>query len=205
MNETKLRLLTVHHLIQAAKDDVPWLGNLAIQKLIYLVEYVMGVQLGYTYGLHHLGPYSFDLAGDLDLGEQLGLWKITPVTKDYPAGPFNGVQYDTCGEKTIYANFKPDEATRSEAEKLWTVLQQRLEKLLPFVKDASGRDLELLATIHYLQTVQAVPHVDLWEILHALKPKYSESQFNRGLQKIAEIKAAADAESSDVVLINPAC
>jgi hypothetical protein len=44
---------------------VPALGKIALQKLIYLMQELSGVPVGYRFGIFHYGPSSSDLAEDL--------------------------------------------------------------------------------------------------------------------------------------------
>ncbi len=47
------------------------LGRTAIMKLVYLLQTVKGVPLGYSFGLYIYGPYENDVLNDLGQGETM--------------------------------------------------------------------------------------------------------------------------------------
>jgi len=48
-----------------------------MQKLIYLIQALEGVPIGYPFHFYHYGPYSSDLAGDLEFVNTLQGVRIT--------------------------------------------------------------------------------------------------------------------------------
>ncbi len=187
MSDLSFRLLILRKLIRMGGEGLHWLGNIAIQKLVYLLENVYKVDLGYTYGLHHLGPYSFELAGDLSLGEQADLWRSKTIQVESPFKSYHGMQYEICEDSGIPYEIRADVQGR------WEQVEPAMKALLSAIGRCTGRDLELYATIHYLRTVQDVPEEDLWDVLHILKPKYSLDEFDKGKEKLKVIENDAKA------------
>lgn len=182
MNDVMSRLLILRMIVAMGEKNLPWCGSIAMQKLVYLLEHVFGANIGYAYGLHQLGPYSHELASDLSLGEQCHLWRGDTVHAIAGAGSYSGKRYqvDDAGDELARAT------PTADAE--WTRIRPSVELLFGSVGGSTGRDLELIATIHYLREVQGVPEEELWEVLHALKPKYSHGEFGAGNRKLAEME-----------------
>ncbi len=184
MSEMMSRLLVLQEVVKQGAEHLPWCGNLAMQKLVYLLENVFCGDLGYEYGYHHLGPYSSELAGDLSLGVQAKLWECETQTRNLGSNSFTGNQY-----RPLEPSFVLPE-TKELARQRWEVVAPRMKALISFVGDMSGRQLELLATLHYLQHVQAVSDAELREVLQTLKPKYSNDEFAWGKQKLTEMTSS---------------
>src|SRR5215212_7308774 len=51
-------------------------GKTALQKSVYLVQELYGLDLGYRFGLHTYGPFCSELLSDLDFAEALDLVEI---------------------------------------------------------------------------------------------------------------------------------
>jgi uncharacterized protein YwgA len=177
----------LRRLLERGIRALPWCGSLAIQKLVYLLQSVFGVQLGYPYGLHHLGPYSAELANELSLGEQMGLWHSWEQTYQGPSGQGWGRRYDVRQPDML------SPVLQAEAGRLWTGIEPRVEMAIRRLAGFQGRQLELIATIHYLRHVQNVSEDQLVEVLRTLKPKFSEEEIRRGERTLAELDSAARA------------
>ncbi len=180
------RLEVLARVIQAGTDALPWCGNVALQKLVYLLQSVFSVDLGYQYGLHHLGPYSPELADDVGIGESAGrwtTWEESFVTSD-------GVPAK--GRHFVVQPGKPfPKSVIAPAETQWQTIAQRVELACRQVRGMSSRDLELVATLHYLHHVQEVSVSMLPTMLIALKPKFSKEDVEKGLQTLSALEATA--------------
>jgi uncharacterized protein YwgA len=187
MNDLLGRLEVLRRLLERGGRALPWCGKLAVQKLVYLLQSVFRVGLGYGYGLHHLGPYSVALANDLSLGEQVGLWRSRDESYISEQGSRSGTRFEVR---------KPDalpELVLREAEQFWTAIEASVEAALAQLEGLQGRSLELIATIHYLRHVQQVRQDQLVEVLRILKPKYSEPEIRWGEGKLVELEQTARA------------
>lgn len=69
--EVLARLDTLHFLIERASAPTGALPHFRVQKTIYLLQR-MGHSLGYRFTLYRHGPYSFELANDLEAMASLG-------------------------------------------------------------------------------------------------------------------------------------
>ncbi len=53
-------------LLDALKQRGSWCGETHLQKSVYILQELFGVQLGFTFVLYRHGPYSFDLSQAVD-------------------------------------------------------------------------------------------------------------------------------------------
>ena len=177
MNEERNELALV---VQKAVKSLPWCGDLALQKVVYLLQSVYNVDLGYEFGYHHMGPYSFDLSDDLSLGVENGDW--TRESKPIAEGIYWVNQYHVKGAIEIAG---------AHAKKVESALAKMLEQFQLQSDRIDGRRFELVATIHYLRDVQEVPENELCQVLRALKPKYTVAEFEEGKKQLALLEKSA--------------
>ncbi|MDH7574114.1 MAG: hypothetical protein QHH27_11355, partial [Clostridia bacterium] len=136
-----------------------------LQKLFYFLEYARGKELGYRYRLYHYGPYCPEVWADLSYLEDIGAVAVV-------GGP-NGFGYHIHPQGAIQALLRfTDEDLKKE-----------VNSLLDFLGRRPVRELECLATTHYvykeLQFTQNEPP-PTWEAVvkgvRALKPHLSEAE-----------------------------
>ena len=62
-----------------------WAGETHLQKCLFLLQSMRNVPTGYTFQLHHYGPFSFDLSDEIIQlkGDRI----IVPRPRPYPYGP----------------------------------------------------------------------------------------------------------------------
>lgn len=184
MSDILIRLEVLRRLIEQASQTFPWCGNTAIQKLVYTLEHVYNIDFGYRYGLHHYGPYSFDLANDLSLGEQAGFWRSSEHYYMGKRGPAGGKKF------SIEESKLPKQYT-AEAEEEWGPLREKLDSALTHLRGLESKQLELAATIHYLQHVQQVPRHILKDVFRQLKPKFNDDDFDWGMRRVHALEESA--------------
>ena len=165
-----LRFLLPVMLAQRLEGLSPQFGKTVFMKLVYLLQEVYKVPLGYRFTLYTYGPYSTEVPADLDRAKIRGLvsvdyveadagFKITPGPRDYGA---NGV----------------DEAFAS--------YESQLGKLVETFGRFRAKDLELRTTIVYvwkmMDTSEESVASEVVKVVHQLKPHFSEK----------DIRAATD-------------
>lgn len=150
-------------------------GHTLLQKLIYFLQYAKGVDLGYRYRLYHYGPYCQEVWGDLSYLEDINAANVT-------ASP-TGFGYH------IYPEAEIQEVMHfADSE-----IKAKVSELLDFLGHRPVRELECLATTHYvykeLQDTGKDP-APLREAIKngvlALKPYLSESDVWTALQALQE-------------------
>jgi len=149
------------------------LRKTAIQKLVYLIQEVLNVPLGYKFDLYHYGPYSQDLAGDVDIVKNLNGIEIAydPVLNLYNISP--GVNSDTLIKK---------------GETFIKEYQDKIESILSKFDAKRASELELSATILYawkdMQARSKALEKEVLEAVSALKPKLSDRDIAESLREL---------------------
>ena len=150
-------------------------GHTLLQKLFYFLEHAEGIDLGYRYRLYHYGPYCHELWADLSYLEDIGAVAVI-------GGP-NGFGYH------IYPEEEVETLQRFADEEL----RKEVNSLLDFLGHRPVRELECLATTHYvykeLQLTKKDPAA-AWEAVvkgvRALKPHLSEDEVRAAWQALRE-------------------
>ena len=121
-------------LLDALKQRGSWCGETHLQKSVYILQELFGVQLGFTFVLYRHGPYSFDLSDEITALQADMLLTVQPRL---PYGP----------------SLAPSES----AERLFSNFERTRRLYRPAVEFVADRlagckvvDLERLATALYV-------------------------------------------------------
>lgn len=149
------------------------LGKTAFQKLVYATTEICGVDTGYEFKIYTYGPFSRDLAGDLDSADRSGIIAIEYLTNEnrykLQAGSQAAVVIDQC--------------------------QDFIATNLPYLNwvsenlgNRSARYLELFSTLHFIvRTEQDLSDNKAVDDLLSLKPKFERGEVAACLQKVREV------------------
>lgn len=184
MKETFCRLSILRNVIRLLLKNLDVCGNTVLQKAIYLVQYLGGIDLGYEYSYHRCGPYSFDLAQDLAIGEALGYWQKKVERISSPACDYLFYRYDAQ---------EGGAEVDVENSKYWGEIEECLTKILEPIQEKNARKFELIATVFYLQE-QGIEGKELQSVFRLLKPKYSEEELKEGIGTLKKIKNSISPE-----------
>lgn len=151
---------------EAEKKDIK-VGHTFVQKFIYLLQEGMNVPLGHTYKLHHYGPYSEFLWGELTSLKDYGFLKIQPEPE--------GFGYNVSrGDETTWLDSRTKDIPKEKVKKLLEILNRK-----------SARELELLATSHFiykdLKKSGQVDENQVVKLVIGLKPHFNKNQVKRAL------------------------
>ncbi|MHB1036179.1 MAG: hypothetical protein ACYC35_18020 [Pirellulales bacterium] len=142
------------------------LGRTAIVKLLYLLQEVKGVPLGYDFRLYTYGPFDSEVLNDLETAQSFQALQIKTVF--YPTG----YGYDVrSGSKAAAVKARVAEWLAShESELAWAGEN---------FASRSASELEIIATIVYVAREFArrsnpCGRVDLARCVRELKPRFSE-------------------------------
>jgi len=144
------------------------LGKTALQKMIYLLQESFGVDCDYSYTLYTYGPYSSDVARDLDI-----------------VAGFGGAEMKYDWALSGYEIF-PGPASadlRSRAADFLESIAPRLERLVADFGGFTARDLELRSTIIYLSR-PGLARTDLVTRVHDVKPHFTPSQIDAAMTEL---------------------
>ncbi|MCY4394057.1 MAG: hypothetical protein OXC10_02870 [Rhodospirillaceae bacterium] len=165
----------VAFLIAQAAQARNKLGKKAIQKKVHLIHELGGVDTGYRFSFYTYGPFSVNLAGDLDVIANSGGAKVSYDDRD------NHYQIDL-SEHTDQMIQRGGEFI----EKNRAAIEGVLEKF----GSRTAKDLELFSTIAYLRR-HAPPEEfenisELAEHVRSLKPKYSETEIGTAITEVKD-------------------
>ncbi|MCX7050065.1 MAG: hypothetical protein NTX50_31850, partial [Candidatus Sumerlaeota bacterium] len=151
-------------------------GKTALQKLIYLLQTIYGVDCGYSFEFFTYGPYCSAIFSDLETVE---LWEGVKVASK----PLTGGYHITPGEHC---------AEIIEKGKKFLTNSHVVKSLESLVKDfgqMSAKDLELRATIIYIERDHKIDKgVISWQELerltHEIKPKFSRLEIEHAIKEL---------------------
>lgn len=173
------RAAILTELVRRMREQESWCGETHVQKATYILQELLGVDLGYDFVLYKHGPFSFDLRDEL--GELFADGLIRYQAQMPPYGPRITVTDEAESVHEIY----PKTLAR-HADRIGFVA----EKL-----DARGvADLERLATALYVtrEAPDATPE-ERARMLRLLKPHVPDQAALRAVREIDEISAEAEA------------
>ena len=163
--EGKQRLAILWKLIYLLQDT----GKIKLQKLVYFLQEVKRVPLGYSYRLHHYGPYSFDLENDVADLMSKGYVKVTADPEGY-------------GYHVQVENEAPDNIDEQAA--------QYIDDVQALLHDFGEKDrptLELMATIHFVNSILGPPGKGrLTQEVKLLKPQFTQDYIESMAQEMEE-------------------
>jgi uncharacterized protein YwgA len=143
------------------KHSTRQVGKTIVQKMMYLFGLEQSVDLGYS--MHHYGPYSARVAGDLDFAREADILTITWVDE----------QGNFIEEGSNFAEF---EFFVDEKDK--EVIDGLVDKYAHF----SAIDLSIIATAFFLRDKFQTADENLATIVHKVKPSYELGSIERILK-----------------------
>lgn len=176
INEFKIGVI-VHLLTQLMKNGVDRIGKTAMQKYVYFLQ-EFGVNLNYRYEMYYYGPYCFEFSNDLDILNLLGVISIedNPTTYGFSIKPSDNA-----------------DKYRKQAEERDTLesCQSSFDKLLEIFGNCSTKELELYATMHFVDRIlkkrgKNANHKSVIQEVKFLKPKYSTNECEEAYQYLSE-------------------
>ena len=144
-------------------------GRKKLQKLVHLLQH-FGAPFGFRYGYLNFGPYSSDLQSQLQVFEEEGLIKETPVQGFYRTSRFEAEPELNDLVSRVAGDAEPE----------WSPLAARLS-------EKSGSELEALSTIIFLREGGKSGEA-LKRSFCDLKPKLAPD-FDTKLQEVEALEA----------------
>ena len=152
MNRQDLRLAVVHKVVADLRD----VGKTKIQKIVYFIQAVKSVPVGYSFKMHHYGPFAEDVETDT---ARLRLGGHVEVHPDHLGYGFHITPGPLQAEEEWLRIVEPYEGA--------------LREVLHEFGESSTSELELLATIHYVHKLSKQPTKnDVLFKVKSLKPKF---------------------------------
>ena len=161
-----LNFAVLHQLVSQSGD----VGKIKLQKLAYFLQESYGIPLGYTFRMHHYGPYSRELDNDL---LKLRLMEFVDVRPDDSGYGFHVTP-------------------RSEPEAGWADAlaphESQLGDAIAKLGNLPASLLEIQATIHYVgRLVEGASPEQIVAIVHSLKPKFLPERIAAAREQLEEL------------------
>ncbi len=144
------------------------LGKTALQKMIYLLQRSFGVDCDYSYTLYTYGPYSSDVARDLDVVAGFG---GAALNYDFSFAGFEIQPGPATGE------------LRGRAKEFLEEIRPKLDSLVADFGRFNAKELELRSTIVYLSAPNQA-RKDLINRVHEVKPHFSHAQIESAIAEL---------------------
>ncbi|RKY88423.1 hypothetical protein DRQ09_02885 [candidate division KSB1 bacterium] len=156
------RLDAILKLIKKIGDSV---GKTFIQKGIYILQEGLKEDLGYSFKLYIYGPYSNDLASDIDTLQDIGFIKV-----DYDPGGY-GYLIGITQKGRKFLNDKSIENS---------VPMEKIDKIISLLEGGGVKKMELLGTLLYFSKLSNKDK-EIKELVNYVKPHFSEKDIESGL------------------------
>lgn len=145
------------------------LGKTKLQKMVYLLEKLKNVSVGYDFSFYTYGPFSSDLAADLDYVNTLG-----------------GVQVSYEPAINMYEIAPGPNATRLTEKSQAFLAENRaaIDEILEHFGARQAKELELLATLVYVAQSGRYDDAALVGKVHELKPKFNHGEILAALTEL---------------------
>lgn len=161
-----LSFAVLHQLVSQSGD----VGKIQLQKLAYFLQESYGIPLGYTFRMHHYGPYSRELDNDLLKLRFMGFVDIQPDSSGYGF------------HVTQLCNAEPGWASALAP------YESELGGAIAKLGNLPASLLEIQATIHYVgQLVEGASPEQIVAIVHSLKPKFLPERIAEARKQLEEL------------------
>ncbi|MGB3924866.1 MAG: hypothetical protein WBL14_00690 [Caldicoprobacterales bacterium] len=146
-------------------------GKTSLQKIIYILQEIYDVKIGYPYTLYNYGPYSADLANDLNYIAALKGVKVSWVsTGGYSIKP-DVVADDFINRGIDFINSNKD----------------KIKSALDVFGRLTAKELELRATIVYFYKEYGIQDEhQIAQQVHEIKPYFSLKKIEETIHELKE-------------------
>jgi len=161
-----LNFAVLHRLVSDLED----VGKIQLQKLAYFLQESYGMPLGYTFRMHHYGPYSRQLDNDLLKLRLMGFIDMQAAISGYGF------------HVTKLCDAEPGWA------KALARYESQLGDAIEQLGDMPAYLLEVYATIHYVSQLVGEASADqIVGIVHGLKPKFLPDSIATAHQQLEQL------------------
>ena len=178
MDDTELlvrRLAAIQCIVEQSGD----IGKTRIQKMVYFLQEVSGVQLRYSFRMHLYGPYSDDVDSGISALRVAGYVKESHYA--------NGYGY----------HITPTSASQLPWDTELAEHREEMNRAIGKLGVLHVNDLELWATIHFVQQLLNEPtRESVIENVRRLKPRFTAEQIGAAYDQLVEADLMAAAPTS---------
>ena len=153
-------------------ENKPKKGKTFVMKMVFILQQIYKVDMGYDFNIYTYGPYSSEVTEDV---EYLIHYNALDVyEKDY--GGFVGYELEIANEKSKEITISPED-------------EEKLKKALDIFGDKKVKDLEIQSTIIYLNQ-QYVNNgwnrikEDIMADVKEVKPRFSDKHIEQAYDEL---------------------
>ena len=146
-------------------------GKTFLQKAVYILQEGLKEQLDYSYKLHFYGPFSQELANDIDALNDMDLIDV----EFEPDGIGYQIKITNKGEQFL------EELKRRKIE----VSEEKIARVLSLIENRNVRGMELLGTVLYFARLTS-DEDELKKLVNMVKPHFSNAEIEKAYIKIKE-------------------
>lgn len=157
------RYALIAELASRLQGKSPQFGKTVLEKMVYLLQELHAVPVGYDFSLYTYGPFSSGLLSDLDYVESLG-----GVSVSYTG--FGGY---------VISPGKENESVKRKANEFLSESDNALTSVVEEFGRLSAKDLELRSTIIYVDrdvrsAGRSLTRDELVQLIREIKPHFTE-------------------------------
>lgn len=150
--------------------EIP-VGKTFIQKGIYFLQEGLREDLGYKFKLYIYGPYSHDLAFDIDTLQDMGLIKV-----DYASNKYGyHIQLTPEGEDFLHS-YNLQEPP---------IPQEKIDRIISLLGGEKAKNMELLGTLLYFSRLSS-DYKEIEKLVNRVKPHFSSEEIKDGWKLLRE-------------------
>jgi len=161
------------YILELLKNVDTEVGKTFFQKALYIIQEGLNEQLNYSYKLHFYGPFSQELANDIDALNDMNLIDV----EFEPSGYGYQIKITNKGEQFL------EELKRRGIE----VSEKKIAKVLSLIENRNVREMELLGTVLYFAKLTDDEN-ELKKLVNMVKPHFSENDIARALRRLKDEK-----------------
>lgn len=169
----------ISYVAEKAKGS-PYLGKTAMQKLVYLIQELAVVPIGYRFRIYNFGPYSSDLAEDLTYVEYL-----EGIRVDFIPG-LNSYKIELGGKSQFLME---------KADEFFKQYRAGMDRIIAEFGHQKARELELISTVIYvarmLQAMNSYSEDGVANQVQGIKPKFSPEEIRQTIKDLQSKKYVA--------------
>lgn len=170
------RWATLVALADEMRDHGSWCGETHLQKSVYLLQELAGVELDFDFVLYKHGPFSFDFR------DELGVMRARAVIERRPQSPPYG--------PTLHPT-PTGQRTAERHEEVVGEVRDRIEYIAWRLGDKDVAELERIATAYFVTDEEGLEDNNVQERVERLvelKPHVSPEEARRAVEFVDEMR-----------------
>ena len=182
-----IKYAIIAELAKKLKEKGNNLGRTALQKFVYLLQEVYGVDCGYEFRFYTYGPFSSEIIGNLEIITAYDAVKVQPP--DHISGR-SAYKIEPSAECDALLETASDFLAENE---------DKIAALLDVFGNKTAESLELYATVVWvdrsLHGDQNKGHTDIAPLVHELKPKFEMEKVQESIKFMSNLGLLLSAAS----------